>query len=172
MESDQYDPEILAQLLAIGAQSDYQWTEKELGEILEHQLQGVLSTQLLLAVNRISEEPSSSQKSVNWPTTFSDALLSSHTTVEILREIKDHFKALFHSENHGFPEDVAMALYYAALASAFVRFGIRISSLDDQSFHDGLNSLIQKSWISAELCRLYAAAVSALGGKCTQHPGG
>jgi hypothetical protein len=64
--------------------------------------------------------------------------------------------------NHSLPEEISTALYYASLASALVHCKTHISSVDSQSFQNGLAWLSERPWINRDMQKLYLDALAAL----------
>lgn len=164
MDSDWYNPVILAELLEIGRHREPTWSAEDLEQILEHQLDMELPEKLLPYLAKNSHANPMGSDIVH-SHTFRQIIFSADASIDVLRSIKEYFKNLRHSTNHSLPTEVSTALYYAILAAAWIHLDTWISSVDPMSAQDGLIWLQQQPWIGGDLHQLYAAALQQIAGK-------
>ena len=123
---------------------------------------------LLLAppVSTDTSDPSAQQapasnKTVALPfRTIGDCLLDPEATVASITALKDHARKLVkHSENEA-AQEAATALYYAAIASALVRHGEKITELSAAQLLTGFARLRAEPWLPDTLHDLFEKARS------------
>ncbi len=88
-----------------------------------------------------------------------DLVLDAGTDVAALRRIKDHAKHLSRQPQSKTARNAAVALYYAAIASALVYHGQRISSYGQAELAHSFESLEGKSWLPETFRGLFGRAV-------------
>lgn len=85
-------------------------------------------------------------------------LKNSDVEISVLRKIKNYNNDLSKCAEAKIDRDIAVVLYYAAIASALVFYNKRISGLSYKDLDKSFSSLIGKSWIKTELVRLFTKA--------------
>jgi hypothetical protein len=154
-------PEHLAQLLRVGKVTGT-WRRADLAEVLAHQLRVPLTLDLLrlgvaaLGTPELGSEPWSFR-------TFGELLVHSAPPLSLLRLVKDFAK----SSDFGaaaLPTPVALVLYYAAIAAAFVRHGTSISSLEAEGLRDGINWVLNQEWLYSDMRTIFETALERLQG--------
>jgi hypothetical protein len=81
-------------------------------------------------------------------------LYDPQTDVAVLEKIKDSSKAAAEAASSEAEHDVAIAMYYGAIASALVHHQRRITSFSYESLHESFDSLLENQWLTAELAGL------------------
>jgi hypothetical protein len=102
---------------------------------------------------------------------FSELFRHPNPPLELLALTKDFAKANMNQAESSLPTEVATALYYASIASALVRLGVRISTLKDPDLHRGFSWTKEQAWIDDGTRVLLAEALAALSsGTGNHHP--
>ena len=86
-------------------------------------------------------------------------LLNPESTISVLRKVKNYNNKLSRRAESCIERDVAVILYYGAIASALVFHNKRISRFFYKSLERSFSSLIGKTWITTELTTLFAEAL-------------
>ena len=87
-----------------------------------------------------------------------DLLQDSKTKIAVIRRIKDFGKELGNSAKDKIERDVALALYFAAIAGALVFHKVRISQYSYEQLSESFEVLTQHDWITPGLATLYEDA--------------
>ncbi|QNN21729.1 hypothetical protein HED60_05410 [Planctomycetales bacterium ZRK34] len=156
MDSDWFNAAALADLLESGRSDKAEWSDNDLTQILEHQLDTTIPAEL----SPILAEGSLASRSRAQSLTFRDLIFTDTVSVQVLKAVKNHFKKLHHSDNHSLPPEISTALYYAAIAAAYVFHKVEITSAELSSVQSGMAWLCKQSWINSDLHALYTATVS------------
>ena len=82
-----------------------------------------------------------------------DALLDPSTDLEDLKRVKDHAKQQAARKASESEHAVAIAIYYAAIASALLFCGERITAYSYEKLAASFDMLVDKRWIAPELAR-------------------
>jgi hypothetical protein len=85
-------------------------------------------------------------------------LLSPKTKVAVLRRIKDYAKDMGASASDESRRDVALAVYYAAIAAAIVHHNVRISQHAYDKLVQSFDKLSTNDWVSPDMARLFRKA--------------
>ncbi|MCU0917712.1 MAG: hypothetical protein MUC88_24590 [Planctomycetes bacterium] len=85
-------------------------------------------------------------------------LVNPQTELSVLRAIKDLHKQRAAAAEVGPLQDVAAAIYYAAIASALVHHAVRITKLSYDSLARSFASLSQSDWLPPDLQTLLTQA--------------
>jgi len=86
-------------------------------------------------------------------------LLDSKTKIAVIRRIKDFAKELGNSAKDRNERDVALAVYFAAIAGALVYHDVRISQYNFEQLKKSFEALAQHDWITPALEALYKDAL-------------
>lgn len=81
--------------------------------------------------------------------------------VDLLRIVKQFAKDNVRPDSD-LPHPVATWLYYASIAGALVRHGVRISNLEDGAMRDGFGWARNQSWVEEEWRTLFREAIAAV----------
>lgn len=130
------------------------WSEADCGAILRHQLAAKLVDDLGLCFADASAVLAKTP-ALN---TFGDVLKVDHPPVPVLRMVRQ-FAKLLSQKRTCYPHDVAMVLYYAAIAAAHARAGATITRLPDDEVRKGLQWCRGRTWLDASLRTLFAEAL-------------
>ena len=90
--------------------------------------------------------------------TLGQLLLNPQCDLGILRTLKDYGKALSGASHPEAEQAAAVVIYYAAIASALLFHGQRITQHSWGKLRDAYAQLNRKSWITAELKELFQKA--------------
>jgi hypothetical protein len=128
------------------ASSDAGWTADDLASIWRHQLSAPLALDLSIVAPGAQATVTSlcaplSIKSV------ADLLAHPSPPLELLRMVKDLSRTQSSQAETAYPAQVAVALYYLAIALGLVRLGSRISAMDDARLCSGMEWVMQQRWL-------------------------
>lgn len=87
-----------------------------------------------------------------------DLLQNPKVEVSLLMKVKNYNNRLSKSSESEIECDIAVALYYSAIASALVFHNKKISRFSYKNLEAAFSSLIGKSWITPELVTLFTKA--------------
>jgi hypothetical protein len=146
IDRPELDMKALACLMSVEPEANLGWTEIDLAEILQHQLQTPLANEL----NRLEDTAPVDQilADVNPPIrTFSNLLHHPAPPLELLKCCKQYAKAMAASEEELLPREVARVIYLASIVVARRRCQQRISTLRDADLAEGLRWLARQTWV-------------------------
>jgi len=89
---------------------------------------------------------------------FDRLLEDPKTDISALKQIKDFGKKLVEGAQSEVEHDAAAAIYYAAIASALVFHGRRITTLSYEDLTNSFSALLESSWLTPNLVRLFKKA--------------
>jgi len=101
-----------------------------------------------------------------------DLLQDSKTKIAVIRRTKDFAKELGNSAKDEVERDVALALYFAAIAAALVFHRVRISQHSYEQLARSFKALAQHDWITPGLAALYEKARKRCARKSKGREGG
>ena len=87
-----------------------------------------------------------------------DLLQNPEVEISVLRKIKNYNNKLSKSGESEIERDIAVVLYYSAIAGALVFHNKKISWFSYKNLERSFSSLIGKSWITIELVTLFTKA--------------
>jgi hypothetical protein len=90
----------------------------------------------------------------------SDLLFNKEVNIALLRRLKNDNGRMSQQADTRVRKDVAVALYYAAIASALVFHHLKISDFRLEDLDKAFQKLQKKEWISQDLRDLYGKAAS------------
>ncbi len=125
------------------------WNHSEYRAVLDH----LLSAKVLPDFARILSELKDAQPTfeLNADLTFGQALYNSESPIALLNLIKDFAKFHWHSQNSGLPKEVAMVMYYAAIAAGLPRGRDAITTLPQESIKNGFGWVLAPDWVNDEI---------------------
>jgi hypothetical protein len=85
-------------------------------------------------------------------------LFDVNTELDIIKSIKDYGKKLAARRDSEADHSAATAIYFAAIASALLFHGERITSYSYEHLRESFNELIEGTWIPQELSRHFSKA--------------
>jgi len=154
-------PRRLARLLALGVQHGS--NNPGGGRTPAGVLQEILDTQLPLD----STLPNSLAAVLNWTSdevlsaggrTIRELLLDPETHLVVIKTLKDYGKGLVRRAGPNAKETAATVIYYAAIASALVFHGRRITQHSYRTLYEAYTELRRRSWVPSELKDLFEKA--------------
>ena len=89
---------------------------------------------------------------------FRALLLDPVTELSVVETIKNLHKAQAESPPAGPKQEVATAIYYAAIASALVHHDVKITKLSHKSLSQSFSKLAAADWLEADVKQLLARA--------------
>lgn len=95
-----------------------------------------------------------------------DLLQDSQTKIGVIRRIKDFAKELGNSAKDKIERDVALAVYFAAIAGALVAHDVRLSEYSYEKLAQSFETLGKHDWITPGLATLYREARKYCARKC------
>ena len=94
---------------------------------------------------------------------LSQLLMNAQTDLAILRTLKDYAKALSRCGAQGPEHTAAIVVYYAAIASALVFHGKRITRHSYETLRGAFSQLAEKNWLPREVKELFRRGREACG---------
>ena len=91
-----------------------------------------------------------------------EVLTNPESDLEIIGKIKRFAKKLSSQEKSGAQHDVAVAVYYAAIAGALLFHKMKITTHSDETLKAMFEKFSSKPWMSKELARLFAKAAKTI----------
>jgi len=85
-------------------------------------------------------------------------LQNPQTKITLIRNIKDFAKELGTSANDEIKRDVALAIYFAAIASALLFHNVKISEYTYKQLEQSFKTLSKHDWMPPNLSRLFKKA--------------
>ena len=156
-------PQQLARLLAIGLRAHHSQGNPGNSQTPADVLQNILDRELPLD----PASPNSLPTVLNWTSdevlsaagrTIRDLLLNPQTHLVVVRTLKDYGKGLVRRAGSGAKETAATVIYYAAIASALVFHGRKITRHSYGTLYEAYTELGKKTWIPSELKDLFGRA--------------
>jgi hypothetical protein len=86
---------------------------------------------------------------------MSQLLLNSKTDLAVIRTLKDYAKALSRRGAHESEHAAAVIVYYAAIGSALVFHGEKITRHSYETLHEAFSQLAGKDWSPTEVKELF-----------------
>jgi hypothetical protein len=145
-------PQLLAQLISLAGDRMPQWLPDDLAAMWRHQLSAPLEYDLAEAATDartiVTQFSSASDAPLR---TFGNLLRHPSPPLDLLRFTKDFAKARRAEPDAAFPQEIATALYYAAIAVALVRQHQKLTELDPQTLCQGLQWTAQRTWMDSDI---------------------
>ncbi len=162
-EPDPYagEPQSLMHLMDLDLLGTQHWKPEELGSILAHQLAAPLAGDLRRYVADLDHKLASAPARAR---TFGQLLFHAQPPVELLEGVKRFAKAARADPESPLPDEIATVLYFAAIVSAMLRCGQRITRMDDEALRYSLDWARKQVWLDAQTRALFDEASAALGG--------
>lgn len=90
--------------------------------------------------------------------TFGSLLKDPETNITTIKKIKNFSKRIVESAKSEAEHDAAAAIYYAAIASALVFHGQKITTFSYDKLKDSFSALIRNTWLTPDLVKLLREA--------------
>jgi hypothetical protein len=154
------DPRLLARMLDLDALNGRGWQPEELSAILRHQLAGPMEFEL----NNSSTVRRQGRRAVRRLRirSFADLLHHPRPPLKLLQLTKEFAKASRNHPDSPLPDEVASLLYFASIVVARLRWGRRISDLDDVALGHGLRWGAEQAWVDDATRRLFREGLAFL----------
>jgi hypothetical protein len=131
------------------------WTAQDLSALFLHQLQTRLMDEALdTKLYQVVAEANALDK------TIQQILMDPHSTATLLMAIKNYARWLGRPGGSQYPPECASALYYCAIATAWLHAGVRITSLSPDGVRDGLAWTTRQEWVPDTIKALLNAAIA------------
>lgn len=154
----QGDTEGWAQLLKDESDTQENWSEAELGAMLDHQLAAALEPELWVAEATPMVTPATNPAAC----TFRDAIFGQIASLESLRRINDYAWEQMSRAEAILPEEIARVLYYGS-AMAARRFSGECGCLLSQArLKAGVNWVLAQEWIDPAIRDWFHASFECL----------
>ena len=147
------DPEQLARLLSLGIE------RQTTAELLEERLGGPLPSRPpevdppAPGADRVCDSPTSSAER-----TLGEVLMDRNADITVIEAIKAHTKRSTRRREPASEHAVAVTVNYAAIASALICHGKKLSTHSNSSLERAFTLLIDKEWMSPSLGDLLVEA--------------
>lgn len=141
------------------------WSADDLRDVLDHQWTAPLAVDLagLSQQNAERVETLATSKGLLLRS-FGDLLEHPHPPLTLLVLTKEFAKRCLSSSNGVVPHDVARVLYFASIAAALDRCGLRITKLGDKQIADGMTWALSLDWIPSGARAILSAGIEAISG--------
>lgn len=134
------------------------WNAAECGGMLRHVLASRCDA-LLNAPGRdevVSDLPRFDQLRLQ------DLLDLPQPPIEALERLKQLGRDWSTATELGIPSDLGACLYFLAIATAFVRLGLRITKSNDATLQAGMQLLLGQPWLTPQVARIFRSALERL----------
>lgn len=127
------------------------WSPSEYGQCLDDHLSAPLLQPMddqTAEIDLASHRPIKSSSEVTGRLSIGEVLSMAQPSIGVLESIKRFAKSCIREPTSMMPSDVAMVLYYTAIAAAWSRCGEYISDLDRSELRRGFEWACSRPWIS------------------------
>jgi hypothetical protein len=158
------NPESLARLLGIALYSDSDEGKYNSTHTTAQLLKARLAGTLPLDTTVVEEMPAilgQLRKDLTplGVRTLGEALIDPKSDLGVIKKIRQYAKKMASRKRSESDRTVAVAIYYAAIASALVFHDVKVTTHSYGSLEASFAKLINKPWMSAELKRLFFRAL-------------
>jgi len=131
------------------------YREQRLLDLLRSKLplEGTLKNTLPAMIQSLSQELKTLSGS-----SIEELLLDAKTETRILIQIKEYAKERGCSAQDDIQREVALAVYYAAIAAALLHHNAKISEHPCKHLKEAFSKLREKEWLPSSLTKLFEAA--------------
>jgi hypothetical protein len=156
-------PEALSRLLAIGDNAARAWQPEELAAVFRHQMAAPVSVNLgRLDPSLVGKLRTLADASGLLLKSLRDLLQHPAPPLELLALVKEYAKLNQNQPDSLLPAEIADILYYMSIAAAQIRWGKRITTLNDDELRRGFAWALSQRWIDAPTREMLAAANATL----------
>ncbi len=132
------------------------WLPEELGVILQHQMSAMVQFDLSSLDSSIASKLSNLSTSQGLLLkSFDDLFHHPNPPIELLILTKDFAKASRNHPDSALPHEIAMVLYFLSIVVALIRCKQRITQLNDNSLHQGVQWAISQEWLDKKTQNLF-----------------
>jgi hypothetical protein len=164
-------PNLLSRLMALDPAEVPGWRPEDLGGMLRHQLSVSLLSGLGAPLGELDRTLTASEAFKGLGAmSFGDLLRHPRPPVEALKLVKDFAKLMRGEKAQSIPQDIALVLYYAAIAAADLRLGASISKLGAPDLGKGVRWAISQTWLDEPTRALFTEELKRLEGAGAQRP--
>lgn len=146
----------LAQLIASVNGKEGCWGPEELGDVLRHQLAAPLEVGGVSTVAQMVSISPEDERAISEIKNLADLFGHPRPPLALLELAKEFAKSNRECPHGPLPSEVAAVIYFAAIVTALLRCGKRITSLDDKSILAGLDWAVGQQWIGVQMRELFA----------------
>ncbi|MBI5760262.1 MAG: sigma-70 family RNA polymerase sigma factor [Planctomycetales bacterium] len=146
----------LAGIFDVTTEASFQWRPEDMGALLRHQLAAPLR-ETLSSDERVGRKIPPTTSTAE-PRTFADLFQHPAPPLELLNAVKRWSKHSARQTTTSLPTEISTTFYYAALAAALVRLNERITTSDADMLRYGFETMLQQSWLTDDLRKLFEAA--------------
>jgi hypothetical protein len=158
------DSALAIRLLADDDVSTSAWAEHELASVFAHQLSIRLNDLFADMPTVPAMNFLDNARQLTPPiTTLGELLVHQHPPVDLLRAVKELARSSTSGRTTVVSSDVASVIYFAAIASALVHCGKRITRSDNKTLLEGFRVARGRPWLTEPVARLFQAAAEQLG---------
>jgi hypothetical protein len=157
------EPGTLARLLNLREQQDDPWSTNDLAQLLQHQLDQNLMSDLSSIAPGAAETVKSQFADVHKaPETYRQLFQYPSPPVRVLELGKEMAKASRKDNESPLPSEISEYLYYAFIAVALVRSSRVISSLSERELQRGIGWALRRTWGDRDIALLLNDAADGL----------
>lgn len=156
-------PEQLARLLAIGLEQKDKRMSGQVSRTKSEMLRHMLASELPLdqgmpgSLPGVLKRPCEELSNVAGQT-LGQLLVNPQTDLEVIGTLKDYAKVLSRRRAHEPEHAAAIVIFYAAIASALVFHGEKITRHSNATLREAFSQLASKHWLPMELRGLFQQA--------------
>ena len=159
------DSPLLAGLLALAGSEGMAagWAAEDLAFIWRHQL----AAPLVLDLGGIAPDAEATVTALCGSQSIqslADLLGHAAPPLGVLRLLKDFSRVQRSQADSAYPSQIAIAMYFAAIALALARLECRITAMDDTRLGAGLEWMLRQVWLDQGTRELAGAALQKLRG--------
>ena len=151
LPESQADSQSLSTVLEFQDPRRPQWSDRDLEEMVRHQLAAPLCLSLGTLSAEVSHAIQLTEGQIDPRITLGQLLAEPQPPVQLLKLVK-RFAKLCRSDVEGaLPNQIVMLLYYVSITMAQVRGGQSISHLSAASLRRGIGWLMAQAWLPQEM---------------------
>jgi hypothetical protein len=156
---ESYSSTRLARLISMDDPNLFALSQDDLAALLQHQLDSPMAAELMSVPGSPEAAHQMQELLAGRPgETFASLLLRDDPPLKMLDLVKAFAKSAQSAGDAAVPREVAIILYYAAIAAALVRLNERMTQLSDEDLAAGLEWALSHAWLDPRLRPLLAAA--------------
>jgi len=152
----------LSSILELQKETAHAWKTDELGAILKHQLDAPLRLALGNLSAEVAHQLTRFDSRQTEPKNLGELLSDKEPPLELLALTKRFAKRCNSDPDAPLPREIAMLLYYAAIAVAKLRHGQKMSALQNETLKRGLEWGRSQPWVDVRLRALLAEGLEQM----------